>query len=81
MTGSDASSTLNGYAGHDNIIGGKGNDSLIGGTGDDYLVGGDGIDTLVGATESDTADYVFYVYQEGNASVDLVGRGPPISRA
>jgi len=50
----DASSTINGGAGADTIVGGSGNDTLNGGTGADAITSGAGNDTIDGGAGNDT---------------------------
>jgi len=75
---SAATSTVDGGAGGDSLMGGPGADSLDGGTGSDTLVCEGGADTLTGGSGTDTVAFAHFGLdpaQDGGAiSVTLDGR-------
>ena len=56
LVGNELDNVLNGFFGHDTLIGGDGNDTLLGSAGNDTLTGGAGNDSFSGGTGSDVMD-------------------------
>ncbi|MBE9156636.1 hypothetical protein IQ265_27220 [Nodosilinea sp. LEGE 06152] len=63
--------TIEGGAGHDNIVGSVNSDTLLGGLGNDTLLGGKGADTLTGNEGSDSFRFD-HLDQAGDIITDFV---------
>ncbi|MCG7507134.1 beta strand repeat-containing protein, partial [Mesorhizobium retamae] len=71
LTTTPPTNTINGTAGHDNLVAGLGSDTLNGLAGDDTLVGGAGADVLDGGTHSTLGDTASYQNSATGVTVDL----------
>jgi len=71
LTTTPPTTTINGTAGHDNLVAGLGADTLNGLGGDDTLVGGAGADVLVGGAHSTLGDTASYQNSAAGVTVDL----------
>ncbi|PLP58341.1 hypothetical protein CYK37_15665, partial [Mesorhizobium loti] len=71
LTTTPPTNTINGTAGHDNLVAGLGGDTLNGLAGDDTLVGGAGADVLNGDAHSTHGDTASYQNSAAGVTVDL----------